>query len=139
MSDSPDLPIRSSLTQSGIPEGEPPETYVDLGKDYPLALIVGGLGLGILAGAVLPRGLGRKLARGAIAASAIAIEAGRHYSTQVAQAAEEGREKFGGLKNSASAYGHTLANSAEQSVRKSRASAMNTIGKVIKLVSDLRR
>ena len=131
--------VRNNLSPSCPPDAVPPETYAELCKDYPFALIVSGLGLGMLAGDILPRGLGRKLARGALAASAIAIEAGQNYSSHLVEAADHGRDKLGSLKLGASTYGRHLAGTAGQSAHKGRVSAMNTIGKAIKIVADLRR
>ncbi len=83
----------TSLVPTRIPEGEPPESYTELGKDYPVALVAGGLAMGLLAGALLPRGVGRRVARGAIAAAAIAGDISRKYGGQVINVAgEAGRD-----------------------------------------------
>ncbi len=93
MSEAEATPPTTSLVPTRIPEGEPPESYTELGKDYPVALIAGGLALGLFAGALLPRGVGRRVARGAIAAAAIAGDISRKYSGQVINVAgEAGRD-----------------------------------------------
>lgn len=74
---------RESLTASQIPQGEPPEDYVALAREYPFSLIAGGLALGVLAGALLPRGTARKAARGALSLAMAAGEFGRTYGRRV--------------------------------------------------------
>jgi hypothetical protein len=83
----------TSLVPTRIPEGEPPETYTELGKDYPVALVAGGLAIGLLAGALLPRSLGRRVARSVVAMAAITGEISRKYGGQVINVAgEAGRD-----------------------------------------------
>jgi len=83
----------TSLVPTRIPEGEPPESYTELGKDYPVALVAGGLVVGLLAGALLPRGIGRRVARSVITAAAITGEISRKYGGQVINVAgEAGRD-----------------------------------------------
>ena len=87
----------TSLVPTRIPEGEPPESYAELGKDYPVGLVVGGLALGLLAGALLPRGVGRRVARSMITAAAIAGDISHKYGKQVinvpGEAGRDSRER----------------------------------------------
>ena len=92
---------QSELNRQTLPERDPPEGYKALAMDYPFALVLGGLALGAIAGAMLPRSAARKLARGAIAAAGVAGELGMTYGRQALDAAGEvtggGRDKLGAL------------------------------------------
>lgn len=93
MSEAEETSPATSLVPTRIPEGEPPETYTELGKDYPVALVAGGLAIGLLAGALLPRGFGRRVARSMVTAAAITGEISRKYGGQVVNVAgEAGRD-----------------------------------------------
>ena len=108
--------LPTTLPATRIPEGEPPETYADLGRDYPLTLVAGGLAAGLLAGILLPRGAGRKLAKGAAAMAIAAGEVSRTYGKQAidaaGEAAGEGREKLKDLSHEASDFGKKLSDAA---------------------------
>jgi hypothetical protein len=101
-----------TLPATRIPEGEPPETYADLGRDYPVALVAGGLAAGLLAGMLLPRGTGRKLIKGAAAMAIAAGEVGKTYGQQALDAAGEGREKLKDLGHEAGDLGKKLSDAA---------------------------
>lgn len=69
------------------------ETFGDLLRKHPIAFIAGGVALGAVAGALLPRGTGRRLTKGAVALAATAGEAGMLLSRNARDKAEElGRE-----------------------------------------------
>ena len=105
----------TNLPASRIPAGEPPETYAELGRDYPLALIAGGLAVGVLAGMFMPRGAGRKLVKGAAALAIAAGEVGKAYGHQALEAASEGQERLKDLGQDAGEFGKKLGDAAEQS------------------------
>ena len=73
---------RESLTARPVPETEPPEGFVALAMEYPFAAIAGGLAIGVLAGSLLPRGVARRFARGAVSAALLAGNLGREYGLQ---------------------------------------------------------
>lgn len=119
-----------------VPDAEPPETYTDLARDYPLALIAGGLVVGVLAGALLPRGIGRKVGRSVITGALMAGELGRNYSRQAGEklgdVASDGRDKVVELGSRAQDGGRKVAyGSRELGIKAAR--------EALKLVSNLRR
>ncbi|MFM6932555.1 MAG: hypothetical protein ACKOUT_09970 [Novosphingobium sp.] len=128
-----DLEPNNALAK--VPDGDPPETYTDLARDYPIALIAGGLVLGALAGAMLPRGIGRKLGKGVLTGALMAGELGRSYSAQASQklgdVGSDGREKVIELGARAQSGGRKAASaSREFGIRAAR--------ETIKMVAKLR-
>lgn len=57
-----------------FPDAYPPEDYRSLAREYPWLVVAAGLGAGMLAGAILPRGIGGKFGKRALAAASIAGE-----------------------------------------------------------------
>src|SRR6185369_15286450 len=80
---------QAALTRPQLPEREPPEGYRALAMDYPFTLVLGGLAVGAIVGAMLPRSAARKLGRAAIAAAGVAGELGMAYGRQAMDAAGE--------------------------------------------------
>lgn len=73
-------------------------------RSHPAAFIAGGILLGVVAGALLPRGTGRRLAKGATAAAIAAGQVGLQLSHQARETAEElTREGRDALERNASA------------------------------------
>lgn len=87
-------------TAPHFPDSSPPEKLSGLLGEYPGLTVVAGLGLGLLAGALLPRSAGRKLARGGIFVASTAGELGLALGKQALRSAEhaahDGREKLEG-------------------------------------------
>lgn len=119
-----------------VPDSEPPETYTDLARDYPLALIAGGLAVGVLAGALLPRGIGRKVGKSLLTGALMAGELGRNYSRQAGEklgaVASDGRDKVVELSSRAQHGGRKAAST-------SRELGIKAAREAFKLVSNLRR
>lgn len=85
------LPAVPSPTR--FPDAYPPEDYASLAREYPWLAMAAGLGAGLLVGALLPRGIGGKLGKRALAAATVAGELGLALSTQVGEkVAEVGRD-----------------------------------------------
>lgn len=124
------LASRAELESHALPDAEPPEGYVALAMDYPFAAIAGGLLLGFAAGALLPRGAGRKALRGALAAASVANEVGRVYGRKAIEAADEAtresREKLGEL-------GATVGENAGRQARR----VVSATGKSARRTTDL--
>lgn len=119
-----------------VPDTDPPETYTDLARDYPIALIAGGLAVGLLAGALLPRGIGRKVGKSVLTGALMAGELGRNYSRDAKQklgdVGSEGRDKVVEFGARAQAGGRkAIGTSRELGIRAAR--------EAIKLVGNLRR
>jgi ElaB/YqjD/DUF883 family membrane-anchored ribosome-binding protein len=80
----PAVPKRETL-----PDAYPPEDYRSLAREYPWLTVAAGAGLGLLAGALLPKRLGGKLGKRALGAAAVAAELGLALSRQAGDAASE--------------------------------------------------
>ena len=137
---------RRNLTPSAVPEGDPPEDYRELVREYPFALMAGGLALGAVIGALLPRGIAGKLARNALSAAVIAGEISLNYGQQAAQqageASREGREKLSVLGKNAEVKGRKALSAAGAaagtSSRMGRDLGIRVARQAIRFVSDLR-
>jgi hypothetical protein len=111
------------------------ESFGDLFRRHPIAFIAGGIALGAVAGALLPRGTGRRLTKSAAALAATAGEAGILLSRNARDKAEElgreGREVLG--RNAAAAQRHAadLADSAKSTGAK-------VVDQVVELASKVR-
>lgn len=63
------------------PDAYPPEDYRSLAAEYPWLTVAAGLGIGALAGALLPRSFGSKLGRGALGMAGLVGEMIRNRET----------------------------------------------------------
>ncbi|MEO7247314.1 MAG: hypothetical protein ABIW31_02580 [Novosphingobium sp.] len=139
----PGISDLTNLTPARIPDAAPPETYKELGGDYPVALVIGGLAIGLIAGALLPRSVGRRIARGAVAMAAVAGELGSTYGRKVidgaAEVSRDGREKLGELSGNAGDYGRAATTAASASARRGRDLAITIVQEAIKIAAKLRR
>lgn len=80
------------------------EGFGEIIRKNPAAFIAGGILLGVIAGALLPRGTGRRLAKTATAAAVAAGQAGLHLSQHARETAEDlTREGRDALERNASA------------------------------------
>ncbi len=139
----PGISDLTNLTPAKLPEGSPPETYKELGGDYPVALLVGGLAVGLIVGVLIPRSLSRRISRNAVALAAVAGELGNTYGRKVidgaAEVTRDGREKLGELSESADDYRRAATTSATASARRSRELAITLVQEAIKFATKLRR
>jgi hypothetical protein len=119
-----------------VPDRDPPETYTDLARDYPIALIGGGVVIGLLAGALLPRGIGRKVGKGILTGALMAGELGRSYSAQA-------KERLGDVNSDGRERVVELGARAQAGTRKaastSRDLGIRAAREAIKMVGKLRR
>lgn len=87
------------------PDNDPARRLVDQIKAHPGMALAGGLALGVLASALLPKGAARRLAKSAVAAAAVGSEAGLALARQAretaASAAGEASEQFDKASKSA--------------------------------------
>lgn len=139
----PGISDLTNLTPAKLPDRAPPESYRELGSDYPVALLVGGLAVGLIAGTLMPRSVGRRIVRGAAAMAAIAGELGGSYGRKVidgsAEVTKAGREKLGELGESAGGYGKAATGAASASARRGRDLAITIVQEAIKIARNLRR
>ncbi|MBA3054625.1 MAG: hypothetical protein FP826_06775 [Sphingomonadales bacterium] len=125
-------------------DAAPEAGFTNVALGHPLALVLGGLALGAVAGALLPKSLGRRIGKGAVAAATIAAELGLAYGRQAlektSEAAREGRQKLGTLGETVGdeivIYGKKAANSVD--LEPARENGMKLARKVRKLTSQLR-
>lgn len=73
---------------SDVANGEQ-ESLGEFVRRHPAAFIAGGVLLGLIAGALVPRGAGRRVAKGVVAAAVTAGHAGIQFSQQARDTAEE--------------------------------------------------
>jgi ElaB/YqjD/DUF883 family membrane-anchored ribosome-binding protein len=87
--DLPAAPKRETL-----PDAYPPENYRSLAREYPWLTMAAGAGLGLLAGALMPKRTGAKLGKRALGMATIAAELGLALSRQAGSKAAEGLSQF---------------------------------------------
>ncbi len=139
----PGIADLTNLTPAKLPEREPPESYRELGGDYPVALLVGGLAVGFLVGVLIPRSLSRRIGRSAVGMAAIAGELGSTYGRKAidgaAEVSRDGRAKLGELGETAGEYGKAAGNAASASAQRGRDLAITLVQEAIKFVTSRRR
>jgi hypothetical protein len=130
------------------PDDAPPEKFSTLISDYPGLAIAAGLGLGLLAGAILPRSTGRKLVRGGAFVASTAGELGMALGKQAIRKAEDatrdGREALGDTAaragRVAAEAGHKIADAGRKAAdagRDAGAGAHKLAGDATERVRDL--
>ena len=129
--DLPALPRRDPL-----PDRYPPEDYRSLAAEYPVLTVAAGLGLGLLIGALVPKGIGGKLGKRAFAVATAAAELGLVLSKQTRERADDaGREGLAQLEE------HTapLRQRAARAGGAARSQGVRLAGEAIKLAARLRK
>ena len=120
----------------------PPESISDLAREYPGLMVVGGLALGLLVGALLPRGTARKLANGAMAAAALGGEASmslaRQARVKAKAAAAEAGEQLGDFKDDATESAGKLRRRASTAAGDASSAGMDMARAGLRLLSSLR-
>ena len=129
--DMPALPQRQRL-----PDAYPPEDYRGLAAEYPWLAMAAGLGLGLLAGALLPKKAGGKMGRRMLGAATAAAELGLAFSKQARdRASEAGRDGLEQIEQ------HTapLRKSAARAGGQARNQGVRLAGEAMKLAARLRK
>ena len=133
------------ITQSPLAkpaEVDPPDSISDLAREYPGLLVVGGLALGLLVGALLPRGAARKLANGAMTAAALGGEASmslaRQARVKAQNAAAEAGEQLGDFKDEAGQTAGKLRRRAANAAGDGSSTGMDMARAGLRLLSSLR-
>ena len=119
-----------------LPDASPPETYRGLAGEHPWLAVAAGLGLGVLAGSLLPKGLGGKAGRRLLGAAAAAAELGFALSKQARDKAEGGARDGLALIDDSTA---PLRQRATRSARSARSTGVRLAGEAIKLAARLRK
>jgi hypothetical protein len=136
------------ITKTALPplvvpaEGDPPESLSDLARDYPGLVVVGGIALGLLVGALLPRGTARRLAQGAVAAAAASGEAGlslaRSARARAESAASDAGEQLAELKDEAATSAGKLRRRASRAAGDASGAGLDIARAGLRLLSSLR-
>ena len=134
---------KTPLPPLAVPaQGDPPETLSDLARDYPGLIVAGGIALGILASVLLPRGVTRKLAKGAAAAAAVGSEAGLTFArtarTKARSAATDAGEHLAELKDDAADSAVKLRRRASHAAGDASNAGMDMARAGLKFLSSLR-
>ncbi len=123
------------------PPPPPPEGMRALAMDYPFAMVLGGVALGVVAGALIPRSAGSRLTRSAIAAATVAGELGLAYgkhaieatSEAAASATKEGLHLLGELGEKVEDLSGTVSGSASHAGKR----AVGAAGDAADLARDV--
>lgn len=148
---------QAELAEPAVPRREPPEGVKALAMDYPFALMLGGLAVGVVVGTLMPKGTARKLTRGAIAAATVAGELGLTYGRNTLDAANEtaatvtreGRQKLddlsgkladlsGSMSENANEAGKRALAAASDAAEGARDTGLRLAQKVLRFTSQLR-
>lgn len=108
----PAVPVRETL-----PDAYPPEDYRSLAAEYPWLTMAAGAGLGLLAGALLPKRAGSKLGKRALGLATVAAELGLALSRQAGSKATEGLARIEEGSGSLRARAGRAAGSARSGAR----------------------
>lgn len=127
----PAIPRREPL-----PDAYPPEDFRTLAKEHPMLTVAAGLGLGLLVGALIPKGAGGKAGRRLIGVATVAAELGLAFSKQAAdRAGDAGREGLARLDESTA----PLRKRAGRAGSAARSKGIELAGEAIKLAAKLRK
>ena len=121
---------------SVIPPAEPPESFSGLVRQYPGLIVVGGLALGVVAGALMPRALRSKLTGRVVTLAGLAGELGLALGRQALDKAEAGREKMSEGTQEARSRATRIAGTAAGSAR---GAGIRIAEQAIKLARNARR
>lgn len=121
------IPARTHL-----PDAYPPESYRSLAAEYPWLVVAAGAGLGLLAGALVPKQFGGKLGGRLLTAATLAAEFGMAMSKQ---AGRDEPEVPAPLNTPASRVRARVSRSAGTA----RSTGLMLAGEAIKLAARARR
>jgi hypothetical protein len=131
----------NALPQARLPDAAPPEKFSSLISDYPGLAVAAGLGIGLLAGALLPRQAGRKLIRGGVFVASTAGELGMAFGKQavrkVDEATRDGREAIGDTAAKAGQVAADAGRKVADAGREAGASAHRLAGDATGQAKDL--
>lgn len=129
------------------PKDDLPEDYRSLARQYPWLIVGGGVAAGVLVAALLPRGIGRRWGKRAMAAAAVGSEVALAFGARARDAAAEaGRdgierlEEFGGTVGEGTAEMRERATKAGgAAVRQARDTGLSLARGAVKLAARVRR
>lgn len=112
-------------------ESEASKSVADFIREHPGAVVAGGVALGLLAGALLSRGSGRKLASQALALAEVAGAASLAFGRQALERAEDAGEAIADQASK-------LAAPAEEVAETATDAAERLLRKAVELAAKLR-
>lgn len=115
--------------RKSAPGSEPIDQLKSQAHEHPGMVLAGGLILGLVAGALLPRGTARKLAKGAAAAAAIGGETGLSLARQA-------RDRAQTAAGDAAERLRVVEQGAETGVRRLRRGAANVAARATNTASN---
>lgn len=120
-----------------------PASLADLARERPALVVGGGLLLGLLAGALMPRGTAGKLARGAATAAALGSEAGlalaRQARDNARHAAEEASGRLREIEGRASDSARRLGRGTAAAAGNAGSTALDLARAGLNLLASLKR
>jgi ElaB/YqjD/DUF883 family membrane-anchored ribosome-binding protein len=118
------------------------KSVTDFVRDHPGAVVAGGVALGLVAGALLSRGSGRKLARHALTIAEVAGTAGLALSRQAMERAEETgdelRRQGGAIADKASQLAEPAEEAVGDAIDTATEAAQRLLRKAVELAGKLR-
>ncbi len=119
-----------------LPDAVPPESYRGLAAEYPWLTVAAGLGVGVLLGSLLPRGLGGRAGRRIAGAAVTAAELGFALSKQARDKAEDGARDGLAMLDEGTA---PLRQRATRGARSARSQGVRLASEAIKLAVRFRK
>lgn len=115
--------------------GEPPETLADLAREHPGLVLAGGLAVGLLVGALIPRRKGGRLLRNAASLAAVAGELALAFGEQTREKAEDARDRIVDLSHKAGDVSRRAAHTGMEKGDEARAAGLRMARKAVKAVA----
>ncbi|MDP3907099.1 hypothetical protein [Novosphingobium sp.] len=129
-------PTPAVATRPPLPDAYPPESYRSLAAEYPWLVVAAGAGLGLLAGALVPRRFGGKLGGRLLTVATLAADIGLAISKQAGQTASTAAsDKLGDVGSGAARLRARLGRSAGSA----RSTGLMLAGEAIRLAARARR
>lgn len=122
-------PVPARVT---LPDAYPPESYRSLAAEYPWLVVAAGAGLGLLAGALVPKQFGGKLGGRLLTAATLAAEFGMAMSKQASRNEPE-------LAAPVSTPASRVRARVSRSAGSARSTGLMLAGEAIKLAARARR
>lgn len=115
--------------------GEPPESLADLAREHPGLILAGGLAVGLLVGALIPRRKGGRLLRNAASLAAVAGELALMLGEQTREKADGARGQIADLSRKAGSAGRRVAHSGLEKGDEAREAGLRLARKAVKAMA----
>lgn len=118
-----------------LPGNEPPESLADIAREHPGLVLAGGLAVGLLVGALIPRRKGGRLLRNAASLAAVAGELALAFGEQTREKAEGARDRIVDLSHKAGSAGRRAAHTGLEKGDEAREAGLRLARKAVKAVA----